>query len=329
MTLTLDALLVLDAIDRTGSFAAAADELFRVPSAVTYSVRKLEQDLGVAIFDRRKQRAILTPAGRELLRSGREILSAVRAAQERVRSVAGGWEVELRIAVDGMIPIARIYPLIGEFFGQKPDTEVRVLSEVFGGCWDAIVNDRADLAIGAPGEGPPGGGYVTQLLGEVSFAFVVSADHPLAGAPEPLKSSEIRRYRAVSGADSSHLLVPRTAGLLAGQRVLTVSSLEAKVEAHAAGLGVGFLPRWLAEREAVAGRLRIKRVEEPKQDVHLWVAWRSDRGGKALEWFVGRLEDPIVRATLAVKDSPGPTSGLVSPRSRARIRRRSLEKPIQ
>jgi DNA-binding transcriptional LysR family regulator len=52
MRLSLEALQVLDAIDRKGSFAAAAHELHRVPSAITYSVRQLEDGLGIEIFDR-------------------------------------------------------------------------------------------------------------------------------------------------------------------------------------------------------------------------------------------------------------------------------------
>ena len=58
--ITIDALKVLDAIDRKGSFAGAANELFRVPSAISYTVQKLEEDLSVAIFDRTGHRAALT-----------------------------------------------------------------------------------------------------------------------------------------------------------------------------------------------------------------------------------------------------------------------------
>src|SRR5450756_1507445 len=68
MKLTLDALQVMDAIERKGSFAAAAAELHRVPSALTYTVQKLEQDLDVLLFDRGGHRARLTPAGQELMR---------------------------------------------------------------------------------------------------------------------------------------------------------------------------------------------------------------------------------------------------------------------
>src|SRR4051812_26140513 len=103
MSLTLDALQVIDAIDRKGSFAAAADTLHRVPSAVTYSVRQLEEGLGITLFDRRGHRAVLTEAGRELLVQGRQLLRAVADIECRVQQVAKGWESELRIAVDTLV----------------------------------------------------------------------------------------------------------------------------------------------------------------------------------------------------------------------------------
>ena len=59
MKLSLDALQVLDAIDRRGSFAAAAEELHRVPSAITYSVQQVEEGLDVLLFDRGGHRAKL------------------------------------------------------------------------------------------------------------------------------------------------------------------------------------------------------------------------------------------------------------------------------
>ncbi|HUL55837.1 MAG TPA: LysR family transcriptional regulator, partial [Usitatibacter sp.] len=67
MRISLESLQVIDAIDRKGSFAAAAEDLHRVPSAVTYSVRQLEEALGIELFDRSGHRAVLTDAGRELL----------------------------------------------------------------------------------------------------------------------------------------------------------------------------------------------------------------------------------------------------------------------
>ena len=76
MRISLEALHVLDAIDRKGSFAAAATELNRVPSAVTYTIQQLEQDLDVLLFDRRGHRAVMTTAGQALLQEGRRLLAA-------------------------------------------------------------------------------------------------------------------------------------------------------------------------------------------------------------------------------------------------------------
>src|ERR1039458_2184897 len=94
MKLTLDALQVMDAIERQGSFAAAAAELHRVPSALTYSVQKLEQDLDVLLFDRSGPRARLTPAGQELMQEGRDLLRAAGELECRVKRVATGWGAE-------------------------------------------------------------------------------------------------------------------------------------------------------------------------------------------------------------------------------------------
>jgi DNA-binding transcriptional LysR family regulator len=108
----------------------------------------------------------------------------------------------------------------------------------------------------------------------------------------------IQRHRAVSIADTSRLLPPRTVGLVAGQDVLTVASVEAKAAAHITGLGVGFLPRCLAEREAQAGTLRILETRGARPEGEVLVAWRAGREGRALKWFVKRLEDPLVVAEL-------------------------------
>ena len=79
MPLTLDALTILDAIDRRGSFARAAEELARAPSRLTYAVQPIEAGLDVLLFDRPGHRARFTPAGRVLLEEGRARLAATNA----------------------------------------------------------------------------------------------------------------------------------------------------------------------------------------------------------------------------------------------------------
>lgn len=298
MRLTFDALTVLDAIDRQGSFAAAAEELHRVPSAITYAVQKLEEELDVLLFDRRGHRAQLTPAGRELLNEGRRLLEAAAELEGRVKRVATGYEVELRIAVTDLIPLERLQPLLREFYREQCGTRLRLLTEVYGGAWDALATGRADIAIGVPAEGPPGGGYQTRPLGVVQWAFMVAPTHPLAQAPEPVPPDEILKYRAVAAADSSRNLPPRTSGLLAGQDVLTVPDICRKIEFQRAGLGVGYLPLHLTRDEVAAGRLAIKQVMEPRASLPMYIAWRTGGRGKALKWFLDRFEDKKLLAVL-------------------------------
>lgn len=286
MRLSLDALLVIDAIDRKGSFAAAAHELHRVPSALTYTVQKLEEDLDVLLFDRRGHRAKLTPAGHELLNEGRHLLRAAGDLEARVKRVATGWEAELRIACDGIIPTRAMLELARDFHSQTANTRLRFATEVLGGCWDALVAERADLVIGVSGDGPAGGGYQTRRLGEIEWVFAVAPTHPLASAAEPLTRADILAHRAVVVADSSRNLPPRTTGLLSGQDTLTIGDAAAKLQAQAMGLGVGYLPHCLAAKAAERGELVIRKTEEPKVSQMLSIAWRTAHRGKALKWFV-------------------------------------------
>lgn len=151
LLITLDALQTLDAIERRQSFAAAAEELHRVPSAVSYTVNKLEEDLGVALFDRSRRKAELTAIGRLVLEQGRQILTAAEELTALVRQAADGWEVKLRICIESVLSCDAIYDLIEDFQQIQPKTEIRLSEEVLSGSWDALIDDRCDLVIGAEG----------------------------------------------------------------------------------------------------------------------------------------------------------------------------------
>lgn len=308
MRLTLDALAVLDAIDRRGSFAAAAEELHRVPSAVTYTLQKLEQDLDVVLFDRSGHRAKLTAAGEKLLREGRHLLQRAGQLEAAVRRVAKGWETELKIAVDELIPIERLFPLLAEFYREDCGTSLRLSSEMLSGAWDALLSGRADLVVGASSEGPPGGGYTSSALGSVPFAFVAAPAHPLAAVAEPLQEHDIRQHRSVAVADSSRSLPPLTASILSGQDVLTVPTMASKCAAHRQGLGVGYVPRFMVKDDLLHGRLIEKRTANPAPAPVLQLVWRNEDVGKALQWFLDQLAQPQLFADILTPIRPDPAT---------------------
>ncbi len=290
--LSLEALEVIDAIDRKGSFAAAAESLYRVPSALTYTIRRLEEDLGLELFDRSGHRATLTEAGAELLKEGRYLLDAAHTLEKRVQRIATGVETDIAIAVSDLFEFQPLLHILQDFYQQGFGTRVKLLREVYGGSWDALQSGRADISIGAPGDAPPGTVFSTQLLGQLEFVFAVAPHHPLAALPEPLSASDIVQHRVVAAADSSRNLPPRTSGILSGQDILTVPDMQTKLQAQISGVAIGYLPKFLAQRAANQGQLLIKQVSEPKPVAPTFIAWRQQRPseiGKAMQWLLKQL----------------------------------------
>ena len=175
---------------------------------------------------------------------------------------------------------------------------IRITKEVLGGVWDALASDRVQLSIGAPGDGPAGGNYSVYSLGSMPFVFVVAPGHPLADYPAPIPHEVLLEYRAVAAADSSRNMPPRTANLLTGQDVLTMPDIYTKRQAHLAGLGVGSIPRWLAQADIEAGRLIEKQVEGLSPSPPLYIAWQDHKVGKALEWMIRELTQEAIFADL-------------------------------
>ncbi|UGQ44741.1 LysR substrate-binding domain-containing protein [Massilia endophytica] len=289
LRLSLEALQIVDAIDRRGSFSAAGKELHRVPSTISYTVGKLEDDLGVQVFERNGPRVELTRAGRELLKEGRYLLKAAQDLEHRVRRVASGWETELAVGIDSMFSASAFEPDVRAFYEVAQQTRLRIVQEALSGTWEALLDRRVDLIVGAPGDGPAGGGYVSQPIGSVKWVFAVAPGHPLAAVDRPLGRTELQHHRAIVVADSARRMPPRTVGLLLGQDTLTVSSMAAKYQYQLAGLGFGFLPEQCARAAIAAGLLVEKEVEEPKPDETFYLAWRSGETGAGLDWWIKRM----------------------------------------
>ncbi len=316
--LTPEALAMMDTIARTGSFAAAARELGKVPSALTYSVRQLEDALDVLLFDRRSRQAKFTAAGTELLNEGQRLLAESAAVANRVKRVASGWETQLSVAVDDVMSRLTLFELCEAFYALDPQgrisggtpgnggpgTRLKLRTEVLAGTWEALISGRADLAIGVGMHNPPPG-VAVEPLGELSFVFAVAPQHPLAAAAEPIRDVELLRFRAVAVADSAQHMSPLTLNLLPGQDVLTLSSMAAKIEALRRGLGCGYVPEPMVRDDVQAGRLRLKGTLRPNAPVRVGYAWRCGVGrreraslGLGLQWWIKQLAVPATRRAL-------------------------------
>ena len=298
--LTPDALAMLQTIAATGSFAGAARAMGVVPSALTYRVRQIEDALDVLLYDRSSRQARLTPAGAELLREGARLLEDIDAVANRVKRVATGWEPQLTIAVDSIIAKATVMELCETFFALNPPTRIKLTDETLSGTLEALTSGRADLALGVT-ESSTQVGIHAKPLGDVRFVYAVAPHHALAEAPEPLTDETIRQHRAVAVADTITRGSGMTIGLLGGQDVFTVATMQAKLDAQLRGLGCGFVPEQMARPYIDTGRLVVKRMERTQRVVPVNYAWRSlskTDYGQALSWWLNQLNSPATRAAL-------------------------------
>ena len=298
--LTPDALAMLQTIATTGSFAAASRALGVVPSALTYRVRQIEDALDVLLYDRSSRQARLTEAGAELLRESTRLLEDIDAVANRVKRVATGWEPQLTIAVDSIMAKATVMELCEAFFALGPPTRIKLRDETLSGTLEALTSGQADLALGVA-ETAQGAGIQSQPLGDVRFVYAVAPHHPLAQVQEPLTDETLRQHRAVAVADTITRGGGMTFGLLGGQDVFTVATMQAKLDAQLRGLGSGFVPESMAHGFIETGRLVVKPTQRPQRLVRVNYAWRQAREsglGRALQWWLGQLESPATRTAL-------------------------------
>ena len=96
----LDVLVILDALDKEGSFAAASAKLYKTPSALSYTIHKLESDLNIQLLDRSGHRARFTRTGQMLLEKGRDVLHTARELEKQAVRLHQGWENALILNVD-------------------------------------------------------------------------------------------------------------------------------------------------------------------------------------------------------------------------------------
>lgn len=303
--LTPDALEMLQQIAKSGSFAAAAREQGLVPSALTYRVRQIEDALDVLLFDRSSRNARLTPAGDELLREGARLLHDIDAIAHRVKRIATGWEPQFTLSVDSIISKSTLMELCEAFFaqfkGETPPTRMKIRDEALSGTLAALTSGQADIALGVSVDSGANATVMHKPIGDFSFVFAVAPNHPLANMPEPLSDKTLQQHRAVAVADSIQRGAGLTFGLLGGQDVFTVPTMDAKLDAQLRGLGAGFLPESMVRPYIESGRLVQKKVAQAERVLRAEYAWRSGIAGgqgRALQWWLAQLESATTRSAL-------------------------------
>lgn len=314
MRINLDVLLILDALDKQGSFAAAAESLFKTPAALSYMIQKLESDLNIELLDRSGHRAKFTDTGQMMLEKGRLLLSAAKDLEKQAVQLSSGWEKELAIALDDSFPFASLLPIIDEFHALNKQTRLSFTHHTLAGSWEELTHNGADIILGAINEPPTSAAWSYKMLGTLDNVFVVAPEHPLATAPDGLTNEQLCLHRAIVISDSARFCHPLQTNLMEEQAQIRVDDFHSKVMLLRAGMGCGFLPAILPARGLLRASWWKKRLSHfAKKTWPIWhgvitvMDWRS-AGGETRCWQARRLRTYINDLTIPRRKSPA-TSG--------------------
>jgi DNA-binding transcriptional LysR family regulator len=248
--ITLDQWSALVAVVEAGGYAPAAERLHRTQSTVTYTIKKLEDLLGLKVFELQGRKAVLTAAGQALYRRGKALIEEAGRVERAARELARGWEPEIRLAVDTIFPTWLLLECCAEFGREHPDTRLEITESVLGGTEEALIEGRVDFVVG----GLVPGGFLGDPLMQVRFVCAAAPSHPLHQLGRTLTLEDLRQHRHLVVRDSGALR-SRSGGWL-NERRWTVSHKATSIRAACMGLGYAWYPEENIREELAADRLR-------------------------------------------------------------------------
>lgn len=254
---TLDQWRVFQAIIEHGGYAQAAAYLHRSQSAVSYSMSRLQEQLGTSLLKIEGRKAVLTEQGQILLQRSQKLIDEAAEIENFAHHLSRGREAEIKFVVDATFPNDLLMSALAKFASQSQGTRVQLQEVILSGAIDALVSDEAELVIGV--ETPSG--YLSDPLIEVELIAVARHDHPLHQLEREITSTDLSQHMHVVIRDSGeHEKID--AGWLSSQDRWTVSSIDSALSAVEHGLGYGWLPSNRLIEPLADGRLKPLLLEQ-------------------------------------------------------------------
>lgn len=290
-TPTLDQLRVFLTVVDLGSFAAAARKLGRATSVISYSIANLEGQLGVSLFDRETTRKPqLTEAGRAVLSEARGVWNGIDGLRAKVKGLIHGLEAEIHLALDVMLPAARIVDALKGFREEFPTVALSLHMEALGAVSQLVLDRVAAIGVSGPLPGDAGIAGVERIgVGSVRLVPVASPDHPLASS-KTLGPGEARQYTQLVLTDRS----PLTHGLnfaVLSPKTWKLADLGSKHMLLKEGIGWGNMPLPMVEEDLASGRLiRLDLPDMTGGAYRFDAIYRADAPpGPAGSWLITRF----------------------------------------
>ncbi|VEB22905.1 LysR family transcriptional regulator [Avibacterium volantium] len=263
-----------------GSFSVTAKKLHKTTATITYRVKTLESHLNVALFHRNTRQVRLTKEGEHLKQRLEMMLDDMNNLKTELVQIHQNIELSFDISINNlMYDKYTVSALLGFLSKNYPKTHFRVRREVYNGVWSRLLSEKSDFAIGAPGWTPISNRLDHYPMGELIWVFVASPKHPIRHYHGLLSNDILRQFTAINVADTSIHIRKRKGWLLKGQHEIVVPNLATKLAMHIDGIGVGFLPYFLAKPYLDSGQLIARQVVHPRANSPFCFSWlRKEKG---------------------------------------------------
>lgn len=244
--MTSEQLTCLQAIVNTGSFRAAADHLHKVQSAVSHSIKTLEEELSFTLFDRSTYRPQLTPRGRLFFEKAQDVLRAEGALKDYAYLLAHNTEPELRLSLTALTPLAALTEVLHQVQKQYQNLQLRMEILNLRAPVERLQDGEVDIILT---EFPLNeDGYESRKCGEVLLK-PFAAPHMIQPFPKKISEEELRHYTQIVVADNASTRTSTNISLLEGAPKWRVTDFYTKKELLLAGLGWGNMPLHLIQTE--------------------------------------------------------------------------------
>lgn len=290
--LSSEMLKIIHTVASYGSFSTAAEQLYKVPSAISYSIKKAEEELGFSLFDRSGRKIQLTEAGKYFIQNSQWMMTSFNELVKNACLIDKGIEAKFTIAINNIIHTDGLINLSRQFIQKFPASELTIRTEVYNGCWDALYAKRADLVIGAPHYSPQIQDICFQSIGYMEWDFIVSRHHPLATCTEVLTATQLREFPVVLVKDTALNISQQNAWALEGQKKLFVPELTTAINMIRNNVGIGYIPHHRIKSLLDQGEVIKKAITDQKQPTQLFYAWYKHGCSPILDWCIDYLNQP-------------------------------------
>lgn len=241
------------AVVRNDGFARAAEVLHISQPAISYTIAKIEERLGISIMRPEGRRARITPIGQQLLAHVEPLVQLAVQVEAIAKQLRASWRPEIRLAVVDDFPTELLIAAIGSHGDSEPGATVLLTEGTHDAVQQLLHKREAELAI--TGQLAPG--MAGDILVETVYLPVAHPGHPLFRRDRPLSDADLRQSIEITIGAGAAASGQAGHGGQAGPQRWHVSNHETAEKALAEGIGYGWLPRHQVQQALADGRLAL------------------------------------------------------------------------